>query len=335
MGQQLEGQWTLSPANQQEGKASAHPEVSPLIGTDQVAMNFKLIANGSTVQEDLLPKTSRQMVTMYHCKDDTCSAVKATHYCVKQNQPELLASLESSAEKVVLECDMSTELCQSWDDHIHRITHELSNNGTHLRTVYSSFMNGEHAKDTIYHFDRILISNSSGSHALAGQICPGGSFLIGFDSSGDIICTEASSNTVLNIDEVCDDGRLKTADGCLASGQSDGIDTGSDDEEPVEKTSVTVLSSVPPISEPVISDVKPSKVVFGISELAITVTGKGFNAESVIIFEGLTHESVVNEEGTQLKTRIETGDLSIGLYAITVSNGSGLENTLKKALYVY
>ena len=49
---------------------------------------------------------------------------------------------------------MNTELCQSWDDHLHRITHELSADGRHLRAVYSSYMNGEHSKDTIFHFDR-------------------------------------------------------------------------------------------------------------------------------------------------------------------------------------
>jgi hypothetical protein len=151
---QLEGQWTLSPAEQQEGKATQRPEVAAMLGTDRLAMNFELVGRGSTVQEDLLPGTERQMVTMYHCRDASCSAVKATHYCAKQNQPEFLASLDSTPGKLVFECDMSTELCQSWDDHIHRITHELSADGRHLRAVYSSYMNGEHSKDTIFHFDR-------------------------------------------------------------------------------------------------------------------------------------------------------------------------------------
>ena len=151
---QLEGQWTLSPAGRQEGKATQRPEVAAMLGTDRLAMDFKLVGRGSAVQEDLLPGTERQMVTMYHCKDTSCSAVKATHYCAKQNQPEFLASLDSTPVKLVFECDMSTELCQSWDDHIHRITHELSEDGRHLRSVYSSFLNGEHSKDTIFHFDR-------------------------------------------------------------------------------------------------------------------------------------------------------------------------------------
>jgi hypothetical protein len=151
---QLEGQWVLSPAGEQEGKSRDNAVVLELAGSGRVAMNYESIARGSVVQEDLLPGTPRQMVTMYHCKDSACTAVKATHYCAKQNQPEFLASLESSANRIVFDCDMSTELCQSWDDHIHRITHELSADGNHLRSTYSSYMNGEHAKDTIFHFDR-------------------------------------------------------------------------------------------------------------------------------------------------------------------------------------
>ena len=150
---QLQGEWTLSPSDVQEGNAANHPTVAPLLGTDEVAIAFSLIARDSTIQEDLLPGTERQMVTMYHCRDSSCTAVKATHYCAKRNQPEFLASLDSTANRLVFECDMDTELCQSWDSHIHRITHELTADGRHLKTVYSSYTNGEFEKDTIYHFD--------------------------------------------------------------------------------------------------------------------------------------------------------------------------------------
>jgi hypothetical protein len=151
---QLEGQWTLSAAEIQEGGTKTHPSVLPLLDTDAVAMEFKLIGRGTTVQEDLLPGTERQMVTMYHCKDSSCSALKATHYCAKGNQPEFVASSASSPRELIFECDMSTELCQSWDNHIHRITHQLSDDGTHLRAAYSNFLDGEHTTDTVFHFDR-------------------------------------------------------------------------------------------------------------------------------------------------------------------------------------
>lgn len=152
--QQLEGDWVLSPAAIQEGKATKHNVVAPMVGSDQVGMSFRVIGAGSTVQESLLPGTSREMVTMYHCQDMGCSQVQATHYCVKQNQPQMVAAQEIADGGVTFNCDMTTTLCQSWDDHVHTITHKLSLDGKHLKTTYSSFMNGEHTKDSIYHFDK-------------------------------------------------------------------------------------------------------------------------------------------------------------------------------------
>ena len=151
---QLEGEWTLSSIDRQEGGTKTHPSVVSLFGTEQVAMNFKLVGRESTVQEDLLPGTQRHMVTMYHCLDSSCSDVKATHYCAKRNQPEFLASRTSSSSELTFECDMNTELCQSWDGHIHRITHQLSDDGMHLRSAYANYLNGEYTEDTVFHFDR-------------------------------------------------------------------------------------------------------------------------------------------------------------------------------------
>jgi hypothetical protein len=151
---ELEGDWALSPVATQEGKATSHSVVAPMVGGDQVAMSFRVIGAGSTVQESLLPGTPREMVTMYHCQDTECSQIKATHYCVKQNQPQMTAANTANDNSVVFNCDMSTALCQSWDDHVHSITHEVSADGTHLKTTYSSFMNGEHTKNSVYHFDK-------------------------------------------------------------------------------------------------------------------------------------------------------------------------------------
>ena len=152
---QLSGDWKLAPADQQEGKASKHKLVAPMIGTDQTAMAFKTIGKGSTVQEDLLPGNKKQMVTMYHCEDDDCNQLRATHYCVKQNQPRLLINLEeSTTDRLVFDCDMSTELCRSKSNHVHRITHELDNDGRRLRTSYVSWNGGKHLKESVYRFDR-------------------------------------------------------------------------------------------------------------------------------------------------------------------------------------
>ena len=95
---QLEGKWTLSAAERQEGGTKTHPSLITMLNSDRVAMEFRLIGRDMTVQEDLLPGTKREMVTMYHCSDSSCSAVKATHYCAKGNQPEFLASTEALTE---------------------------------------------------------------------------------------------------------------------------------------------------------------------------------------------------------------------------------------------
>jgi len=153
----LQGEWTLSPANKQIGTDSyKHKAVLPLVGTSASGIVFKPIGYNSTIQEDLLPNTTKQMVTMYHCKDMECNQLKATHYCVKQNQPEFIANFkESNKNRIVFDCDMSTALCQSDEDHVHKIIHEISNNGTHLKSSYLSWKNKKQKKNSsIYHFDR-------------------------------------------------------------------------------------------------------------------------------------------------------------------------------------
>jgi hypothetical protein len=152
---ELAGEWRLAPDTQQRGKATQHTLVAPLLGTDQTAMAFKTIGKGSTVQEDLLPDNPKQMVTMYHCEDGACDQLRATHYCVKQNQPRLLANLdESTAQTLIFDCDMDTALCASDEDHVHRITHSLSDDGNQLTTTYVSWKDGEYRKESVYVFER-------------------------------------------------------------------------------------------------------------------------------------------------------------------------------------
>lgn len=157
MAEALKGEWVLSPAEKQTGTDSyKHKAVLPLVGTDVTGISYKLIGAETTIQEDLLPNTAKQMVTMYHCRDIACTTLKATHYCVKQNQPELIANMkESTPERFVFDCDMSTELCRSDEDHVHRIVLELSDNGSHLKSSYLSWENKKPKKvSSIYHFDR-------------------------------------------------------------------------------------------------------------------------------------------------------------------------------------
>ena len=150
----LQGEWVLSPADQQVGKATQHKLVAPIVGSDTTAMSFKLVGKGSTVQENLLPGNKKEMVTMYHCQDVGCDTVKATHYCAKKNQPEMTVELASASNTLEFNCDMRTSLCQSNEDHVHKITHQLSDDGKHLTTTYTSWKDGKYLKDSVYKFQR-------------------------------------------------------------------------------------------------------------------------------------------------------------------------------------
>ena len=153
----LSGEWYLSPSSKQVSTESyKHKALEHLLGTTTTAMVFKNIGRDSTIQEDLLPNTKKQMVTMYHCKDIECNMLKATHYCVKQNQPEFIANLElSTPTRIVFDCDMSTEICQSDEDHVHTIIHEITQDAKHLKSSYLSWSDKKPKEiSSIYHFDK-------------------------------------------------------------------------------------------------------------------------------------------------------------------------------------
>jgi hypothetical protein len=151
----LKGDWVLSPADQQEGKTTKHKLVAPLVGNGKVAMNFKALGKNSTIQETLLPGNKKEMATMYHCDNyKNCTRVVSKHYCAKRNQPELLSAQNIVQDTVSFSCDMSTELCNSNEGHVHKISHELSNDDRHLKTTYTINKNGKFKKNSIYHFDR-------------------------------------------------------------------------------------------------------------------------------------------------------------------------------------
>ena len=156
----LSGEWTMSPADKQIGTTGAHlhPAVKRLLGSDRTGVAYKVIGRGATLQEDLLPNTMKQMVTMYYCdKFHACQELQATHYCAKQNHPSFVFNAkESTPTHLVFDCDEeNSEVCDSDESHIHHIILDLSDDNNHLKSSYIAYKNGERAsKHSIYHFDR-------------------------------------------------------------------------------------------------------------------------------------------------------------------------------------
>lgn len=146
----LEGEWKLSKTEKQQGSCHFEEGEEPDVG-----IAFKYIGRNTTIQEDLLPGSEKQMVTMYHCKDIACSNIKGTHYCVKMNQPEYIANLkESTPNKIVMECDMSTELCNSNENYVFKVVHEISADGKHLKSSYLSKKDKKPIPSTVCNFEK-------------------------------------------------------------------------------------------------------------------------------------------------------------------------------------
>jgi len=155
----LKGEWSLSSQTEQRDTTGAYKDksISHLVGTGSTAIAYKVIARGTTLQEDLFTNTSKEMVTMYHCNNfKDCTDLKATHYCAKQNQPQfLLNTKETTEDKIVFDCNMKTDLCNSNEDHVHKIIHEFSDDGEHLKSSYLGWTNQKlNKKNSIYHFDK-------------------------------------------------------------------------------------------------------------------------------------------------------------------------------------
>jgi len=173
----------------------------------------------------------------------------------------------------------------------------------------------------------------------AGQVCPQGSWVIGFDNESNILCSETCGNRVLNDGEACDDGNTASGDGCSAMCQSETPTTVRREEivapelPPVPPASTA--GTVSALAQPVISKIKPSNIVFGSREVTVAISGTGFTSETTVLFDGTSYTPSVNQAGTELKVTLATRDLAMGRYPITISNGSGMEITKKKGLTVF
>ena len=164
--------------------------------------------------------------------------------------------------------------------------------------------------------------DGSAKRSLAGQMCPSGSFVIGFDAAGDIVCSERCMTD-------CQPGAT-------------GTDTASKETAAAPAAAATAavagsptIAAAAPGAGPVISEIEPTSVLYGTPELRLTILGTGFNADSVVVFAGTTYDPTVNQEGTRLEVTLATRKLAMGRYAVTVSNGSELKSTHGKALVVY
>lgn len=169
----------------------------------------------------------------------------------------------------------------------------------------------------------------------AGQRCPNGHYVIGFDARSNIICSGVCGNAVVDTGEACDDGNTDSGDGCSEACRSEGATNALGDTEQAKQATVLEAATTANLQGPEITDVEPSSVVFGASDVTVYIIGTGFDETSVVLFDGKTYQPAVNSAGTQLIFKPDTARLSLGAYAITVSNDSGLKATRKRGLVIF
>jgi archaellum component FlaF (FlaF/FlaG flagellin family) len=172
--------------------------------------------------------------------------------------------------------------------------------------------------------------------APAGQRCPEGSYVVGFDEKANIICSPTAGSVVSASAEPPVEEKVAAAPAAIVVDDTpDPAAAAVRVEEKAEPT-VSTNTTAPAVAAGLtITDVEPSSVVYGTSEVTVTVNGTGFNRSSVIIFEGESYGPTVNDAGTQLRVTLPTGKLIIGRYPIKVSNGEGEVVTRKKGVVIF
>lgn len=175
----------------------------------------------------------------------------------------------------------------------------------------------------------------------AGQECPPGAYVRGFDADGNILCTGLCGTGVLDAGESCDDGNVLGGDGCSAACTREGAPaaaagaTAAAQAAPPAPAPAAAPATAAQPAMPVIEDVEPSSVVYGTRELELTVIGSGFEPGAVVTVAGKRYEPVVDADGRRLRVTVPTRSLTIGAYPVKVSNGPGREATRKRGLVVY
>jgi len=167
----------------------------------------------------------------------------------------------------------------------------------------------------------LLVGGASayGASPPAGQMCPEGSYVIGFDAESNIVCSDVRRAEQPPPATEPAPRAPATAGGAPAA-------------VPVAPATVP---PAPPPAELAISGVEPKWAVFGTDEVTVTVSGSGFQPGAEVVFAGGAYPASVNPAGTQLSATLPTRSLAIGAYAVTVRNAAGGKATRKRALEIY
>jgi hypothetical protein len=106
---------------------------------DQVAVTYRVTAQGSAVVETLFPGAPYEMVTVYHMDGNT---LMLTHYCGDGNQPRMKAAPGAGPNQIVFKFAGATGMKSPKDPHMHDATFTFVDDD-HVQAAWTSYKDGK------------------------------------------------------------------------------------------------------------------------------------------------------------------------------------------------
>jgi hypothetical protein len=111
--------------------------------TDKLVTVFKVISNGSAIQETIHPGQPFEMVTVYHLDGKD---VTLTHYCALGNQPRLKLDPKSPTNQLKFQFVGGTNLDPAKDMHMHEGSITVIDDD-HIEWAWQAYANGKPMED--------------------------------------------------------------------------------------------------------------------------------------------------------------------------------------------
>ena len=111
---------------------------------------YKPTANGSAVQEILMPSSENEMISMYSKAGDE---LYMTHYCALGNQPRLKAMHSDDPNKINFDFVDGINIDPTHDMHMHSLTISFLDKN-HIRQEWTAFKDGKPIAPKVFDFIR-------------------------------------------------------------------------------------------------------------------------------------------------------------------------------------
>ncbi len=119
-------------------------------GPTEIAVEYRIVAGGSALEERTFAGTPREMITIYHDKNDKLAL---THYCMLHNQPGMTLA-NATDSKLAFEFDELCGIDATTEMHMHSMSLIFNDDGT-ITYLWNMLAGGEAQKSPPYTLSRV------------------------------------------------------------------------------------------------------------------------------------------------------------------------------------